>query len=561
MSSPYTFYKYTVAKMTWYKMGVKVHPSTKLKQGTLKLINAKDKLPIMPLIKLPNILFTPNKKASSIEEMEKYDSFDIVFFSGQFPLIYVYATNLKIISMTIRDIKPLQLKKEVDLWKFRRQFDLEFLNYYLTVTPEGTTRDAKHSSINFENFNPPDFLDRFTAEYKLYKNPNYLNAFAQNLDLNLLLNQNNNKIMYLVQLSSQFETSSYTERTQNLLNSFNKIVDKDKEIIGVTRYGYPYDRSKDYYDNNKISNKIDQVTYLKLLGKQENLKDNFNNNNIIDYLKKYIIESIRMANNLGAKIIHSCSNFYNGIACVYAGKYLGIKTIYEIRSLWEFDNRFDLYDSDVLRMRRNLEDIVINKVDAIIVTNDLVKQELVSKRSVDSNKIFVISNGYNNIHDNKETCRKELGIEWDLVIGYVGNIEKNNKLNNLLEALREIKIIGINAGMFLLGSGNLDLGDMSSYVKIINLDETKQGKYIHTFDIAIYPKLLVLAHGIPSLSEDDNTYSMKITKKLSQEILELYQNQGAQEKLKLNTMEYMNSHSWDISAGQLKDLYAKLLDT
>jgi hypothetical protein len=60
---------------------------------------------------------------------------------------------------------------------------------------------------------------------------------------------------------------------------------------------------------------IDGVTYLKLLSD----KDNYNSNNIIEYLKKYIMSVIKLAQDVNASIINATTNYWNGAHRIYAG--------------------------------------------------------------------------------------------------------------------------------------------------------------------------------------------------------------------------------------------------
>jgi hypothetical protein len=578
---PYTFYRFAVAKNSWFKLLVKIHPSTKYKKGVLKVLSGVDKNPIMPSIKLPNIIFTKNKKAANVKEMELYDNFEICFFSDTSHMIHIYATNLKIQSISVKEVKPLALKKEVDLWKLRRQFDLEFLDYYL--------------GKNFNDFNPPEFIDRFGAEYKLFKNPNFLNTFIQQLDITqsqeAKLTQVEddteevqiapNKIIYLVQLSCQYENSSYANRTQKLLNEANQIDEKYK-FFAVTRYGYPYDREADYYVNKPIINNIDNVPYIKLTNKT----DNFNDNNLIEYLKKYIVETIKFSQTYGIKIIHGCNNFYNGIATVYAAKYLGIKSVYEIRSLWEYDNKPDVYESDVIQMRRSMENIVIHKADKIVTPNEDIKKQLID-RGISENKITVIGNGLSTDidkidKDTKIQLRNTLNISsWDFTIGYLGHLTDN--LSDIFDTIKKMKdLMEVNVGFLVINLGgsseqlikNAELNNLSDNLKIIDsIDETKLTRYIDLFNIAFYPNsdqsvLKLMAQGIPivaynridNLINDDNVIFANYDN-IFDIISSIQKDPSSSEQIVTLAKNYINQfHGWKLPAEELIKLHASLLN-
>src|SRR5690606_2438092 len=95
-------------------------------------------------------------------------------------------------------------------------------------------------------------------------------------------NKSKLNVMYCIFFSPQYEQIGYTIRTHNLL----KNIDADKfKMFGISRYGYPLDKKKEYYDKIGLDDYLlDDIKYINLL----NGNDNFNDNNIIDYIVKYV---------------------------------------------------------------------------------------------------------------------------------------------------------------------------------------------------------------------------------------------------------------------------------
>src|SRR5690606_35546323 len=138
-------------------------------------------------------------------------------------------------------------------------------------------------------------------------------------------------------------------------------------VLGVTRYGYPFDREGGYYSSTPEDEyTFDDIRYLKILNKN----DNFNTNNLIEYIKKYIIGVINLAVLKNAKIIHAVSNYWNGLAAMYAAKFLGIKCVYEMRGFWHENislNKNELIGTNMLKLMSDQEERILEGIDKIIV--------------------------------------------------------------------------------------------------------------------------------------------------------------------------------------------------
>jgi hypothetical protein len=315
-----TVEEFPVKKNSWYKLNVKLYESTPYKKGILKIVDEnKDNL-VCPSIRLPNILFSNRDKVDSVEELDELREFNIHFKTGDYNTIHVYSVNLDIIDKNITLVSNNTIERQINLWKLRKLFDLEFIKYYL-------------NNLGKNNTLIESFIDRFNSEYHLSKNLDTFDKFISDLDLRLDFNDPNDKIesvpgqtsvLYLVHSNIEYENIGYSIRTHNLLSNANS---EKFKVYGVTRYGYPYDKKLQYNIDNdtKINtvNVIDNVTYFKLLDEE----DNYNTNTLEDYLKKYIIETIKLAYQLNAQVIHATTNFWNGIASVYASKYLNIKSV------------------------------------------------------------------------------------------------------------------------------------------------------------------------------------------------------------------------------------------
>jgi hypothetical protein len=150
-------------------------------------------------------------------------------------------------------------------------------------------------------------------------------------------------------------------------------------VYPLTKYGYPYDRPKDISDR-KPNPLIDGIKYSTLQSDNSNL----NTENIADYLKKYMnsLFDYIVKNNIGK--LHAVSNYYNGLVGAYVSKQLGIEFTYEIRDTTDRIAVFNkplLYKSDVINMRKELENDAIMMADRVIVCKPEIYNEVAELNS------------------------------------------------------------------------------------------------------------------------------------------------------------------------------------
>ena len=485
----YNCNRYTVAKNSWYEMTIKIAPGTPYKKGLIKILEGDGKVLAFPIIKLPNIIYSNLDKVDKLEDLNRIIDYSFFIKTGDYTMLHVYSINLQIKNHVIKKTSDFTVLKGINFYRLRRLFDLDLINYYLGKL-----------DLNLDK----TFVDRFKSEYALFKNPFIFDNYMATLNVNLRPTEETEdkfSVLYLINSSIQYENIGYTVRTHSILtNTANDYF----KIYGVTRYGYPYDRDVQYYNNQKPKSHtdIDKITYIKLL----NNDDNYNNNNLEEYLKKYIRETIKLANNLNAKVIHATTNFWNGIAAIYAAQYLGIKSVYEIRGFWEESSityNPELYDSDLLRMRRKLENLILERVDKVICINDILKEDVLSRR-IDEDKVEVLPNGVNTTKflpnsETRDRLKKDLNLtNYNIIIGYIGSILSYEGLEYIVEAMQKIKQkYDLSCKFILLGEGNHKdkLDEYTRRIKMTNnvmylgkKSNEEIPKFYDIFDIVIYPR-------------------------------------------------------------------------
>lgn len=482
VTKPFLASKYNVFKNSWYKFEIILNPTTPYRRGVFKIFGPSEKQMLFPVIKLPDIVLTKTQKVSTIDELDKLTDFTICFKTDECVTINVSSSNLSIRNIKLVKLSDIDLRKEIDVWKFRRLYNLEYLNYYIEKMYPNTGGNLNHH-----------FIDRFMAEYRLHHNNAILDQYISKLKIDSNVKPDNNddktfNVLFLVSSSYQYEETGYTLRTHQFAKYANKN-DNNYKILIVTKCGYPYEMDPEYYLEKKIQNEIDGVPYYRIGAKE----DHINNMNLIDYLKKYIEEIVQFSIKHNIKIIHASSNYLNGMAAVYAGQYLGIKVIYEVREFWDemsYLTRPEIYRSDLIKLRTNLESFVMKRADYIIAANSDLK-DLILKKEIDEHKVIVMCDGVDvNLfkHDDNESEKRKnkLGAtKYDYVIG---TDTENCQL--LIDAVKKLKVSdNINCLVLYFGQPSQSLQKKIKDINIkfeANFTTTEDVKDIDVCNIVLF---------------------------------------------------------------------------
>ncbi len=308
------------------------------------------------------------------------------------------------------------------------------------------------------------------------------------------------KILYVLNNSLPYHSNGYATRANGLLGGAKKF----KDIHAITRLGYPHDLAKLRNENYVETHTVDDIEYFHLPS-----TDFWLNYMSLDmYLKQYGEKLAEHIKKHDIKLIHSASNFVNGLAANYAAKKLNIKSIYEVRGLWEItriSRQPEWENSEHFDMIKKLETEAAKTADRVVTITYALKNELI-KRGVDENKISVLPNGVNTHSfmplEKDLKLMKHLGIkENEIIIGYIGSIVEYEGIDLLVEAIAKLKNKKINNFKFLLvGDGRYfeNIKDKINELKINNLviitgriPHEEVENYYSLIDIAPLPRKAV----------------------------------------------------------------------
>lgn len=299
------------------------------------------------------------------------------------------------------------------------------------------------------------------------------NGFPFPKKVNAPAYESENNVLYLLHNRLPYNSGGYATRTHGLLTGVQKV--GDYKMHGVSRPGYPSDHvmhiSQPLPSPIPTVDIVDDIEYFSL-----DQKVRRSSLTTSEYIEVYAREVEKVAKSKNASIIHAAANYPNGLAASLAARRLGIKSIYEVRGLWEITrlSRQEGWDkTDQFHFMAKMEAEACNAADAVITITEALK-DLMIERGVDASKITVVPNC---VHtdlfsplEKSQDLARELGIqENDVVIGYIGSIVNYEGLDDLLKALALLVKDGITKFKFLLVGDGAVLDELKEQVKELEL--------------------------------------------------------------------------------------------
>jgi glycosyltransferase involved in cell wall biosynthesis/ubiquinone/menaquinone biosynthesis C-methylase UbiE len=296
--------------------------------------------------------------------------------------------------------------------------------------------------------------------------------------------------------SLPYNSGGYAARTHGLLSG---LVRRGWDVSGVTRLGYPQDVFEHRDKPIEASSKVGDVSYLRLLG-----RDVPYGSVMHDYLTAFTDALLDLARAERPEILHACSNHINGLAANAVARALGIKSVYEVRGLWEItriSRQPEWEGTEYFRMMSRMEMQAAMDADAVICITSALKQEMI-RRGVPAEKITVVPNGVDVERfvprARNKALAQQLGLAGKKVIGYVGSVVGYEGLDLLLRALVLLRERGVrDFAALVVGDGaaleelkrlaaDLDLADLVVFTGRVPHEEVEE--YYSIVDVTPFPR-------------------------------------------------------------------------
>ncbi|WP_323315626.1 glycosyltransferase family 4 protein [Limnoraphis robusta] len=247
----------------------------------------------------------------------------------------------------------------------------------------------------------------------------------------------NERVLFALHISWPYDLTGYTIRSHNILR---ELQNQSIQVLAATRLGYPWNEPEHESKPILEQDEIDEIRYVRLRNSSNNLDKSFPD---YAYLESYAEQLVAVAKSHQASVIHSASNFQNGMAAILAAKKLGIKMVYELRGLWYLSRAAKepkFQDEYWFSYQEMMERIVVHRSDMVITISQALKRKVL-EWGVNSSQIAVIPNAvdtqkfYPRNPDLK--LKQKLGFGKNpLIIGFIGSLKGYEGIDLLLKAIK-----------------------------------------------------------------------------------------------------------------------------
>jgi len=305
----------------------------------------------------------------------------------------------------------------------------------------------------------------------------------------------NRKVLFALHFSIPYQTSGYAIRSHAILTHLRQ---SGIDVMASTRLNYPWDMAKHTEKHFRKKDIIDSIKYIRI-------RDNYDWRGFrgLEYIDAYSQKLTETALNHNASILHSASNFLNGLAGARAARMAGCKSIFEVRGLWHLTQAAknpNFNGTDYYQYCEIMELAAAKEADALVTISEALKKYLINL-GVEPKKITVIPNAVDTNFFKPQSFDSELkiqlGLEEKTIIGYIGSITAYEGLDLLIKATSKLIEQGANLSLLIIGNGyyEINLKKIASsfpnkhYIKFLgHIPFNEIRKYYSIIDIFPFPR-------------------------------------------------------------------------
>jgi len=261
----------------------------------------------------------------------------------------------------------------------------------------------------------------------------------------------NGKVVFTVHNSLPCDSAGYAIRSHQFLQA---LCGAGVDILAFTRPGYPWDLNVHASHPQHSRDVVDGIPYDRIPGNGASIFGDESH-----YVKTYGCSLAALAHRHNAAIIHAASNYMNGLAAATASRYIGGRSIYEMRGLWHLSRAVrepGYEETDHFHYCRIMELAAADEVDEIIAISSALKDHLLEE-GIPSGKIKVISNAVDPDYFQPLSRDRELenryGLTGRTVIGFIGSLTAYEGLDTLIRAFSLLENKKCEVSLVIVGKG------------------------------------------------------------------------------------------------------------
>ncbi len=254
----------------------------------------------------------------------------------------------------------------------------------------------------------------------------------------------NGRVLFVMHSTPSFDSHGYAVRSCQIIRS---LTDAGVDMTLAARYGYPWDLPGRTGIPQALKSRYQEFVFHHCPDPE--LLISASDQRYLDRYQTYLGELIASGD---CSVVHTNSNYLNGIAGARAAKEAGCLSIYEMRGLWHVtrasqDPRY--LGTEHYHYCERMELAAATESDRVITISSALKEWLVS-RGVSERKVRVIGNAADLDNIKPLPRAPSSGVTR---VGYVGSVVEYEGLDVLLEAIQSLVSEGRALRLTVAGDG------------------------------------------------------------------------------------------------------------
>lgn len=266
----------------------------------------------------------------------------------------------------------------------------------------------------------------------------------------------NGRVLFALHNSLPLDGAGYAIRSHQIIKHLLK---KGLEVQAVTRPGYPWDLEQHRNKPLLLEDIVDGVGYKRLQGKGLEL-----GTRDIPYINGYANLLSSMAKQGNFRVIHTHSNYLNGLAGTLAAQKSCCLGIYEARGLWHqsrgvMEPGFE--DTDLYRYLQSMELAAARQAHMLVTISQALKDYFIGQ-GINQNRITVVPNAVDtDLFQPLEpdaALKAQFKLKGRIVVGFIGSLTDYEGIDLIIRSASRLINEGLPLSLLIVGAGYAEKG-------------------------------------------------------------------------------------------------------
>ncbi len=305
----------------------------------------------------------------------------------------------------------------------------------------------------------------------------------------------NCNVLFALHHSDPHNSAGYSVRSRHIIENLMHL---GIDVTAVTRPGFPWDMSK-APKNITTEDWVGSIHYFRIPSQGHVAGESADR----QFISGYAEALSQLIQEHDCSVVHSASNYPNGLAAAAAGRSTGARSIYEVRGFWHLSRatrRAILDGSPRFQYEESMEFETMQAVDHVVTLSEAMSDRIRSA-GLAAERITVVPNAVDTERfkplSPNATLITQLRLEGCFVIGFIGSLQEYEGLDLLIRAAKYLHDKGTTLAVLIVGDGpaykhlaaavrSNGAGDIVRMIGRVPFDDVS--RYYSIIDACVFPR-------------------------------------------------------------------------